>query len=286
MLPKEDFTRAEGMLGLSAALSGILAPVFAASLLDRVEFAGIMTIDLLTFLAAFVTLAWIRVPQPTVTQVGRQSRGDLGQETRFGFRYIRERPSLAALAGLFMAANVFIAIGATLLAPLILSGTGNDQSALATVQSMGAIGGVIGGAILSVWGGPKRRIHGILLGGAGACLLGIAWLGWSRAILFWAVGSFFFSFFEPYVEGGNIALWQTKVEADVQGRVFSARQLLVQIPYLLGIFIAGPLAEQWSIPAVMIGAGVCGTLAFVAGYGARAIRNAETLLPDAARESE
>jgi MFS family permease len=286
MLPKEDFTRAEGMLGLSAALSGILAPVFAASLLDRVEFAGIMTIDLLTFLAAFVTLAWIRVPQPTVTQVGRQSRGDLGQETRFGFRYIRERPSLAALAGLFMAANVFIAIGATLLAPLILSGTGNDQSALATVQSVGAIGGVIGGAILSVWGGPKRRIHGILLGGAGACLLGIAWLGWSRAVLFWAVGSFFFSFFEPYVEGGNIALWQTKVEADVQGRVFSARQLLVQIPYLLGIFIAGPLAEQWSIPAVMIGAGVCGTLAFVAGYGARAIRNAETLLPDAARESE
>jgi MFS family permease len=282
MLPKEQYARAEGMLGLATAFSGILAPVFAASLLGRIGITGIMVIDLLTFLAAFGTLLWVRIPQPIATDAGRASRGSLWQETRFGFRYIRTRTSLLALVSLFMAANVFLAIGATLLAPMILSATGNNQSALATVQSVGAAGGIVGGGLLSLWGGPRRRIHGVLLGGIGACLLGIAWLGLSRAILFWAVGSFFFSFFEPFVEGGNLAIWQSKVEADVQGRVLSARQLLVQIPYLLGIFIAGPLAEGWTVTRVFVMAGVCGALIFSAGYVFRNVRSAESLLPDAA----
>jgi len=285
MLPKEQYTRAEGMLGLATAFSGILAPVFAASLLGRIGITGIMLLDLLTFLAAFGTLWWVRIPRPIATDVGRASRGGLWQETRFGFRYIRARKSLLALVSLFMAANVFLAIGATLLAPLVLGGTGNSQSALATVQSTGAIGGVVGGGLLSLWGGPRRRIHAILLGGAGACLLGIVWLGLNHAILFWAVGSFFFSFFEPFVEGGNLAIWQAKVEADVQGRVFAARHLLVQVPYLLGIFVSGYIAEAWNISSVFVLAGTCGLLVFLAGYIFLDVRAVESILPDAQTNS-
>jgi len=147
-------------------------------------------------------------------------------------------------------------------------------------MSAGAVGGVVGGGLLSIWGGPRRRILGVLLGGIGASLFGIVWLGLSQTILLWAVGSFFFAFFEPLVEGGNLAIWQSKVEADVQGRVFSARQLLVQIPYLLGIFVSGYLAEAWAIAPVFILAGTCAALIFLAGYIFRNIRNAETILPD------
>ncbi len=280
MLPKKQYTRAGGMLGLSTALSGILAPVFAAALLGVIDMSGIMVIDLITFLAAFATLAWIDVPQPLRSKVGWESRGSIWQETQFGFRYIRERPNLLGLVALFGAANTFLAIGATLIAPLVLGKTGENASALASVQSVGAIGGVVGGGLLSLWGGPRRRIHGVLLGGIGACLLGIVSLGLGRAILVWSIGSFFFSFFEPFVEGGNLAIWQAKVEADVQGRVFSARRLLVQIPYLIGILIAGPLAEWWNIPSVLILAGIGGALVFVFGYASRAIHDAEILLPD------
>ncbi|MBI5839504.1 MAG: MFS transporter [Chloroflexi bacterium] len=281
MLPKDQYARAEGMLGLAAALSGILAPVFAAALLGKIGMTGIMLIDLVTFLAAFGSLLWIHIPKPATSEVGLKSRGTVWQETRFGFQYIWERPNFLGLAMLFMAANVFLAIGATLIAPLILSGTGNSESALATVQSTGAVGGVVGGGLLSLWGGPRRRIHGVLLGGIGACLLGVVWLGLGRAILVWSIGSFFFSFFEPFVESGNLAIWQSKVEADVQGRVLSAQHLLVRVPYLLGILLAGLLAERWSISNVLAAAGIGGALVFLSGYVFRAVHEAEILLPDA-----
>lgn len=276
MLSKEDYARAEGMLGSARALSGILAPIFAAALLGVVGLSGIMLIDLATFLFAFGTLLVIHVPQPQQTETGLQSKGTLWQEVVFGFRYINGKQSLRSLTILFMVVGVFLAIGATLMAPLVLSGTGNDESALATVQSTGAVGGVGGAVILSLWGGTRKRIHNVLIGGMGACLLGILWLGLGGVVVLWAVGAFFFAFFEPFVEGGNLAIWQTKVPADVQGRVFSARHLLVQVPYLFGILIAGYLADGFAIPLVLIVAGMAGALAFALGYAIPHVRDAES----------
>lgn len=280
LLSKEDYARAEGMLGSARALSGILAPIFAAALLGLIGLSGIMWIDLGTFFFAFGTLLLIQIPQPKQTKVGLRSKGSLWREMSFGFRYIQEKQGLRSLTTLFMLAGIFLAIGATLMAPLVLSLTKNSESALATVQSMGAVGGIAGGVILSLWGGTRRRIHNVLAGGAGACLLGILWLGLSHTVFLWAIGSFFFAFFEPFVEGGNIAIWQTKVEADVQGRVFSARHLLVQIPYLLGILMAGYLAETSSISNVLVLAGIIGGVVFLLGYLSSHVRDAEILLPD------
>lgn len=281
MLSKEDYARAEGMLGSARALSGILAPIFAAALLGRIGLSGIMLIDLATFIFAFGTLAFIHIPQPKQTETGMQSKGTLWQEIQFGFQYINQKSSLRALTIMFMLAGIFLAIGATLMTPLVLGGTENNESALATVLSTGAVGGIVGGVLLSVWGGTKRRIYTVLIGGVGASLLGILWLGLGNSILLWAIGSFFFAFFEPFVEGGNIAIWQVKVPADVQGRVFSARHLLVQIPYLFGILISGYLADTNVISKLLIVAGVGGSLVFILYYFVENVREVESLLPDA-----
>lgn len=284
MLPKEQYARANGMQGLSWALSGILAPVFAAVLLGVIDMSGIMIIDLITYLLALGALLLIETPKPAISEVGSKSRGTVWQETRFGFRYIHERPSLYGLAVLFMVVNVFLAIGTTLLAPMVLIETGNSASALATVQSVGAIGGVFGGVVLSLSGGSRRRIHGVLLGGTGVCLLGILWLGLSHTIVFLALGSFFFSFFLPFMEGNDLAIWQSKVEADVQGRVISARALMVGLPYHLGTLISGPLGELWKVANVLIAAGISGGLVFLFGYISRSIKQVEILLPDMQNE--
>jgi tRNA(Leu) C34 or U34 (ribose-2'-O)-methylase TrmL/MFS family permease len=172
MLSHQDYARASGMLGSARALSGILAPIFAAALLVPLGLSGIMLIDLATFTFAFGSLLLVHIPQPEPTATGLQSRGTLWQEILFGFRYIRESQSLWALTLLFMIAGIFLAIGATLMAPLVLSLTQHNESALAAVQSTGAVGGIVGGLILSIWGGAQRRIHNVRSVGPGHAFSG------------------------------------------------------------------------------------------------------------------
>jgi MFS family permease len=295
MLPKEQYARAEGMLGMIPAISTVFGPMIGAILLNKVGMAFIMIIDIISFFAAFAALLLVHVPQPEVSEVGAQSRGTLWQETLFGFGYIHKRAGLFALLKMFMTSYFFLAIGATLVAPMVLSRSSNNEATLATVQTVGALGGIIGGVLLSVWGGPKRRINGIIIGGVGACLLGVTWLGLGSRLLFWAIGSFFFAFFEPFIEGINLSIWQSKVEADVQGRVLSARHLMVQIPYLFGILVSGFLAEKIMTPLVspwlgnesgqgisilMVIAGAIGALVFLLSYMSRNIREIDMLIPD------
>lgn len=305
MLPKEQYARARGMLSMAQSASGIFAPVLAAIFLGVIGIAGIMTIDVVTFLVAIGALLLVHIPQPAITEAGRKGRGSIWKESAYGFRYILERPSLLGLQLVFFTINLILTFGFILLAPMILARTGNNEIMLGSVRSAGAIGGVIGGILLSAWGGPKRRVHGVLIGMALGSLLGQLLMGLGRGPYIWALASFFSLFFVPIVNGSNQAIWQAKVAPDVQGRVFATRLLIAQITAPVAMLLAGPLADRVFEPAMMPGGslatifrgvvgtgpgagmslifvitGVLGTLVGLGGYAFRVVRNAEDILPD------
>lgn len=305
MIPKQHYARASGMMSLADAGSGILAPAFAGALLGLVGLEGIMLIDVITFVAAIGTIVVVAIPQPERTADGMEGKGSLWQESLYGFRYIWRRPSLFGLQLVFFALNFIATFGFVVTVPMILARTGNNELALASVQSIGAVGGVAGGLLLSTWGGPKRKVHGVLMGMFLGSLLGELVLGMGRGIPMWAFGAFMSQFFLPIINGSNQAIWQSKVAPDVQGRVFSVRRLIAQVTAPVATIIAGPLADNVFEPALQPGgawsgwfgwlvgtgpgagmglmlvlAGVFGAAVGLAGYLFRAVRNAEAILPD------
>lgn len=310
ILPKEHYARAEGMIGLAASLSGILGPLLGAALLGIVGFAGILFIDILTFCFAVSTLLLVAIPLPAATEAGLAGRGSLWQESLYGFRYIWERPSLLGLQVLFAAGNLLNALGYTLIAPMILARTAGDKVTLGTVQSAGAIGATVGGVLLVIWGGPKRRIHGVLAGWALASLLGRVFLGLADTLPIWAVVSLVSGIAAPFITGCDQAIWQTKVAPDVQGRVFATKRLFSEGTAPIGMVLAGLLADHLFEPAMMpggslattfdglVGSGAGAGMALIlvvvgvlelglmlSGYAIRTVRQVETLLPDHSPES-
>jgi MFS transporter, DHA3 family, macrolide efflux protein len=102
---------------------------------------------------------------------------------------------------------------------------------------------LLGGITISAWGGPKNRINGIFLccGLAGAF---IALAGVTTSIVFITACFFLFLFFIPIVNSCSQALWQSKVEPTIQGRVFTIRRMLGISLYPLAIIMAGPLVDK------------------------------------------
>ena len=232
MIPKQHYGRANGMLSLADTASNIFAPILAGSLLGIIGFPGILMIDLATFIFAIGALLFVHIPQPRVTVEGRQAQGSLLKEAAFGFRYILTRPSLLALQIVFLVGNFFFGIPMAVQAAMILANTGSSEQALAVVNSAGAVGGVVGGLVMSAWGGPKRRVHGVLLGWFSSGILGLVLFGFGRSIPVWAVAAFIGVFISPIINGSNQAIWQAKVPARLAGpRLFhSTADCLVRQP--------------------------------------------------------
>jgi hypothetical protein len=129
------------------------------------------------------------------------------------------------------------------------------------------IGGVVGGLAVSIWGGPKRRIHAVLIGAALSFLLGDFLFAIGRSAPVWMVAGFVSSFFIPFIVSADRAIWQSKVAPDVQGRVFSAKATLQVATMPLGYLLAGPLADHLFEPAMAVGGSLSGVFGGLVGTG-------------------
>jgi MFS family permease len=304
MIPKAQYGRANGMMSLMEAGPGVMAPLLAGALLPFIKITGIMLIDVITFVLAIGALLIVFVPQPERTVEGQAGQGSIWKESAYGFKYIFQRPSLLGLQLVFFIGNLFSGMGWTILAPMILARTDSNSLVFGSVQTAGAIGGVIGGVLMSAWGGFKRRVHGVL---AGWAISGIffAMLGIGRGLPMWVVTMVLVALVSPLIDSSNQAIWQAKVAPDVQGRVFSARRLIAWFTNPISPIIAGTLADFVLEPAMrtdsslasafggLVGTGpgagmgllivICGlgsTLVGLGGYLFRPIYNAEQILPD------
>jgi hypothetical protein len=304
MIPKEQLGRANGMMSLIEAGPGVIAPILAGALLPIIRLTGILFIDVATFILAVGALLAVHVPQPPRTQEGVQASGGMLKEAAYGFKYIFARPSLLGLQLVFFVGNLFTGIAFTVFAPMILSRTGNDSLAFGTVQTAGAIAGVVGGVLMSAWGGFKRRVHGVLFGWI-LSGLGVAIIGLAGGLSIWITGMVLSSVVVALVNGSNQAIWQAKVAPDLQGRVFSSRRLIAWFTNPISPIIGGLLADYVLEPAARAGTGlparfawlvgtgpgsgmglllvICGLVAALVGlvgYFIPYIYNAETILPD------
>jgi MFS transporter, DHA3 family, macrolide efflux protein len=267
MVSKKQYARTSAMISLAESSSIIVAPLAAAALYAIIGLQGILVIDCLTFLLAFGTLLVVFIPQPKRSAEGAEGKGNLWIESLYGFRYILKRPSLLSLQMLFLFGNLIAGLCMVLTAPMILARTGNDELILASVVTSMGIGGVAGGLIMSAWGGPKRRIHGVLLGWMLSGLAGMVVLGLGQIQPVWMAGGFLLSFCIAPVNASNQAIWQSKVAPDVQGRVFAVRRVIAQVAGPLAMFIAGPLADFVFEPALMPGGLLAASVGQIVGTG-------------------
>jgi len=304
IVPKEQYARASGMISMAQSASGVFAPVFAAIVLGFAGFASVMAIDILTCLAAVAVVLSSTIPSPPVSDEGRKGRGSLLKESLYGFRYIRERSGLLGLLLVFFATNLILSLTGTLGAPLILARTNNDNVMLGMVESVSALGGLAGGLMLTVWGGPKRKVDGVLMGIVVSSLF-VSVFGLGKEMYVWSLASFMGMFVIPVANGSSQAIWQAKVEPDLQGRVFSARLLIGQVSGPVSMLLGGLLADYVFEPAMMPGGGlaslfeglvgsglgagmslifvitgILGVMVGLGGYAFNSVRDVESALPD------
>ena len=305
MVPKKHFGRIGGLLQVGPATAGILAPISAGFLMVSIGLGGVILVDVITFLFAVGTLLLVRIPKPRPIN-GVEEHGSLREDILTGWRFLRERPALLGLLGFFAFINLVFSITMVLLTPMVLSFS--SAAVLGMVSSVLSLGILVGGIVMSVHPGPKRRVYGVLVGGffqgVGMILVGLR----PQAFLI-AAGLFCLSFSVAIVNANSQVIWQSKVPSALQGRVFAVRRMIAHFTQPVGQLMAGPMAARIFEPMLLPGGalvasvgpflgvgpgrgiglinvtfGVLPMIAAIVGYLSPRLRRLEEDLPDALSE--
>lgn len=241
MVRKEHLGRANGMIQIGWAVAQLAGPFLGALMLEAVKLEGVILLDFMTFFCAFLALLCVRFSKRGTVCSGGVGRAPLFREIAQGWTYILSRPGIASLLLFFTAFYLFIGVVQVLVTPLVLSFA--STVAVGSIMSAGGLGMLVGGVVLSVTGGPERRMRAIfasiLLGGVCMALAGL-----TTSVILLAVLSFFYFMALPIVNVCSQVILQRKVAPGFQGRVFALRMTSQGAALGLGYALAGPLADH------------------------------------------
>jgi len=280
MVPDKHLARVSGANQTLGGLVNIAAPPLGALLLESFSTQNVLMIDVFTAIVAVLPLFFIPIPQPQsqIEQAnGSREKTSYWQDLRAGFTYVRQWPGLFWLIILAMALN-FLLGPTSALAPLVVTKIFNGGALeLGWVESTFGIGIIVGGLLLSTWGGFKRRIITSFLGIVGIGIA-IASIGLVPANMFYLLlaANFLVGFSQVFANGPLQAIFQSSVAPEMQGRVFSLLSAGATAMMPIGLLIAGPLSDLVGIRFWYIfGGSVCVLMAIAATFSS-AIMNIET----------
>jgi MFS family permease len=235
LLPDELLADANGLLTTVREGLRLVAPLVGAGLFVVAGGGAVATIDAATFVvAAGATLA-LRIREPKPERVPQAFL----QEVVAGFKHVLGTPILRRLSLSLAVALLVVGFGETVVFAVVATGLHRPPSFLGVLLAVQGVGALAGGPSAAPL---VRTIGEPLLVAAGLALAAIGAAMWASTTLVVVVaGTILFGAAIPWIVVGAFTLLQRRTPAEVQGRAFSAFDMLVSVPQTVSIGVGALL---------------------------------------------
>jgi len=249
LVDRAHLGRAAGLAEFGGGAAQVVGPLLAAQLVSHMVLHNVLLIDVGTFGVASLGVALTAMRSSAAPREGRASVRSLLIESRQGWTQLATYSSLVALLAFVAVVNFSIATNLVLITPRVLS--------IAPVTSLGLVGAaagfgtVLGSIGMGIWGGPSRRVAGIVAAaGMFGCALIIVAAARSATII--ALGVCVLDAASPVLVGCYHAIIQTKIPFRMQGRVLGVVRACALAPAPIAFILAGPIADHVISPLMRV----------------------------------
>ncbi len=257
LAPPAQIARAAALMQLGFAGQQVVAPAVAGLLFGLVGIGGIIAVDLVLSLAAVASLIVLRIETPVIRDAHWK------QDVRDAWRLIGDR-GLFRLAAYILASYLPGGFVIALSTPLVLSIAGPEALGL-VLTAMGAgmlAGAVVASGLAKAEGGIRRLLRYDVMLVTAMLAAGVATTPARVAVL-----GFLFLFGLAGLMAEEQAVWQVRVPAAAQGRVFALRRAITWASLPISYAIAGPLADSVFTPALSAGGALAASVGSLFGTG-------------------
>jgi DHA3 family macrolide efflux protein-like MFS transporter len=249
IVPTDRLIKVNGINGTIQPFIMIAAPLVSGGLLSLSRLEAIFFIDVVTAMIAVSLLLMLKV-KAHQKAAAVQKTGYL-DDLKAGLTYIRHNPMIRTLF-IFFAFTFFLVVPVAFLSPLLVARSfGEEVWKLTANEVTFFVGSIIGGIIMTAWGGFKNHFRTIGL----ACILWgflFAGLGLSKVFGLYLAIMFLSGIPMPLFNVPTTTLLQEMVEPDMQGRVFGVMQLIMSTVMPVGMLFFGPIADIISIEVLLV----------------------------------
>jgi DHA3 family macrolide efflux protein-like MFS transporter len=249
IVPTDRLIRVNSINGTIQPFIMIIAPVASGAMLSFSRLESIFFVDVVTAMLAVGLLLFLEVPAHQKASAG-QKTGYL-DDLRAGLAYIGQNRAIKTLF-VFFAFVFFLVVPVAFLTPLLVARSfGEEVWRLTANEVTFFAGSILGGVIMTAWGGFKNHFRTI---GFSCVLWAILFvgLGLSRDFMLYLTFMFLAGIPMPIWGASTTTLLQEIVEPDVQGRVFGVQSLIMSTVMPVGMLVFGPVADVVSIEALLV----------------------------------
>ena len=242
ILPKKYYQKVGGIRYFSSAMNSILTPVIATAILGLFGMDAVILFDLFTFMVASLTLLfWIRLPEINTVQDKEES---LLKSVCGGLRYLKEHRGILDLILFLAAINLVDSMYNAAFPAMMLSRSGGSEQVMGIVNTVIGVTTLLGSILASFLKAPKSRVRVI----CNTLLFSMSFenflLAFGRNTSIWCLGGFLGWIVIPIMSTNLDAILRLSIPAEIQGRVFAARNSFQFFTIPLGYFLGGFLVDQ------------------------------------------
>jgi Major Facilitator Superfamily. len=251
LVPEDKLMRVNGIKSSLQSIMLLASPALSGVLIAFAPLEYIFFIDVITAAVGVSVLLSIRMP---VQQRPEAKAGGYFADLRLGLKYIGGHKFVRAFI-LFFAAFQFLVVPVALLTPLqVVRSFGGGVWYLTAIEITFSAGMLLGGLVMTVWGGFRNRTHSMVLAGIvlGLMTLALGFVPWFAVYLGIMV---LMGLLIPLFNVPATVLLQEKVEPNFMGRVFGVMDMIASLAMPLGILVFGPLADTVKIEWLLVGTG-------------------------------
>ena len=242
LVPPEKLMRVNSINGAAQSLMMLASPALAAALISFAPLENVFLIDISTAVIAIVILgAFLKIKQRD-GEKQPEAESNYFNDIKLGLGYIARHRLIKQLFVFSTAVAILSAPIAVLYALQVTRLFGADAWRLGVADTSFAVGMLLGGLLLTAWGGFKNKHSTMSLGlvvmSAGTVLFGII----SSFTLYIAL-MVLIGLAMPMANTPTITLLQKNIDPEYMGRVFSLITMISSLAMPLGLVVFGPLAD-------------------------------------------
>ena len=251
LVPEEQIMRYNGINATMQSVVQFAAPAAAGALLTISTLGSTLLIDAATAIVGIGLLSAVMIPKQAI----QNRENSVFADMKAGIKYTLSDKLIGKVLtvyGLF----IFLCVPAGFLSQLLVSRVyGETYWYLTAVELSGFIGMVVGGLLMSTWGGFKSRVRTISVGLLAFGSLAIA-MGLSKQFALYLALMAIDGVAITMVQTATATLIQEKAEVSMQGRVFGLLGAMYSGFLPIGMAIFGPMADKVPLQWIMIGSGI------------------------------